>query len=74
MRKPDPELLPIQRPRCPTCQIRMFSLGIVDGPEGYETRIFECLKCRHSEAKQYACDPLQTSVVGWLSGELGKTS
>ena len=71
MRKPDPELLPIQRPHCPVCQTRMTTIGVEDAPDGFETRSFECRKCRHTETRVLAADPLKTGATGWLSGELG---
>ena len=70
MRKPDPELLPIQPPRCPKCQMRMKTTSISDEPEGFEQRTFECQQCGHSETKMLAFDPLQTGAVRWLSSEL----
>jgi tRNA(Ile2) C34 agmatinyltransferase TiaS len=51
MRKPDPELLPIQRPRCPTCQARMLILGVEDAPDGFESRTFRCRKCHRTETR-----------------------
>jgi tRNA(Ile2) C34 agmatinyltransferase TiaS len=71
-KKPDPELLPIQRPRCPKCQMRMRTAGVSDGPDGFENRAFECAKCGHKETRTLASDPLKTNAVGWLSGELGR--
>jgi hypothetical protein len=73
-KKPDPELLPIHRPRCPKCQMRMIAAAVSDGPEGFELRKFKCLKCAHTGQQLVASDPLKISdVVGWLSGELGRT-
>jgi hypothetical protein len=73
MRRPDPELLPIQRPRCPTCQTRMVTLGSEDAPDGFESRTFECRKCHRTETRLLAADPLKTGgALGWLSGELGR--
>jgi hypothetical protein len=72
MRKPDPELLPIQRPRCPTCQARMLALGVEDAPDGFESRIFRCGRCHRTETRLLAADPMKTGAVGWLSGELGR--
>jgi hypothetical protein len=69
-RKPDPELLPLGRPRCPACSTRMLTVAIRPGPEGFEHRTFECLRCGHTEKKILACDPLRSSAVGWLAGEL----
>jgi hypothetical protein len=70
--KPNPELSPIGRPRCPKCQMRMMTADISPGPEGFEHRTFECVKCDHTEKKILACDPLRSNAIGWLSGELGR--
>jgi hypothetical protein len=70
--QPEPELLPIGRPRCPRCTMRMITATVSAGPEGFERRTFECLKCGHTESKMLACDPLKSNAVGWLSGELGR--
>src|SRR6478736_2675490 len=34
--RPDPELLPRHRPRCPNCQMRMIPVAVSSGPEGFE--------------------------------------
>jgi hypothetical protein len=70
--KPNPEFLPIGRPRCPNCQMRMMTADISPGPEGFEHRTFECVKCDHTEKTIFACDPLRSNAIGWLSGELGR--
>jgi hypothetical protein len=70
-RKPDPELLPIHRPRCPNCQTRMIAVAIASGPEGFEHRTFECRKCGHCETDVVANDPLKPDAAGWTAGELG---
>jgi hypothetical protein len=49
----------------------MITADVSPGPEGFEHRTFECLKCGHTESKVIACDPLKSDAVGWLSGELG---
>jgi hypothetical protein len=49
--KPDPELLPIQRPRCPKCEIRMVTIWASQTADGIEQRTFECLKCHHLEIR-----------------------
>jgi tRNA(Ile2) C34 agmatinyltransferase TiaS len=67
---PDPELLPIHRPRCPDCRARMITTGVSTGPEGFEHRAFECPTCRHREVKVLASDPLRSDAVGWTQGEL----
>jgi hypothetical protein len=72
MRRPDPELLPIQRPRCPRCQVRLLTTAVKDAADGFENRTFECHKCHHAETRLLAADPLKAGGVGWLSGELGR--
>jgi hypothetical protein len=68
--KPDPELLPIHRPRCPICQTRMITAAVVAGPQGFEQRTFECRKCGHTETAMTACDPLERGTAGGIAGEL----
>jgi hypothetical protein len=70
LEKHDPELLPIGRPRCPKCHTRMVTTALVDGPEGFEHRTFECLKCGHSEEKVVAVDPFKSDAVAWINSEL----
>jgi hypothetical protein len=73
MRKPDPELLPIQRPRCPRCQMHMVTTAVSPDAQGYENRTFECLKCHHLETRLMVADPIKSSAAtGWLAGELGR--
>jgi hypothetical protein len=50
----------------------MVTAEVCSGPEGFERRTFECLKCGHTESQILACDPLKSNAVGWLSGELGR--
>jgi hypothetical protein len=50
----------------------MLMADISSGPEGFEHRTFECLKCGHTEKKISACDPLRSNAIGWLAGELGR--
>ena len=69
-KRPDPELLPVHRPRCPRCQVRMLAIGVSTGPEGFEHRLFECPKCKHTEEKILASDPLGSSATGSLNNDL----
>src|SRR6266699_142393 len=45
--RPEPSLLPIERPRCPKCQSRMMLARIEPSPDGSDLRTFECQKCEH---------------------------
>jgi hypothetical protein len=72
MTKPDPELLPIQRPRCLQCTTRMKATDVAPDPDGFERWTFKCLKCGHTETNIIASDPLKSEAMGWLSGELGR--
>lgn len=69
-RKPDPELLPIHRPRCPQCQMRMITVAIELVPGGFERRSFECRKCGHAEIGTVASDPYRSDGANRASGEL----
>jgi hypothetical protein len=69
--KSDPELLPVQRPRCPKCQMRMVPGEASPGPEGFEQRPFECLRCGHRESQMVRSDPMRSDAFGWMSGERG---
>jgi transposase-like protein len=44
---PEPSLIPIVRPRCPTCQARMMLTRIEPGCNGPDLRTFECSNCEH---------------------------
>jgi hypothetical protein len=67
--KPDPELLPIHRPRCPDCHMRMVTTDVTPGPAGFECRSYECPKCTHTETRIEDSDPLD--VAGWIARETG---
>ena len=71
MLKSDPELLPIQRPRCPKCQTRMVSTAVTTPEVGFEDRTFECMKCRHAETRRMVVDPLTSpDAIAWTEGSL----
>jgi predicted Zn finger-like uncharacterized protein len=67
--RPDPSLLPIERPRCPECQGRMMLARIEPGPNGSDLRTFKCSKCEHVH-KVLAEDPIKSATVHWHNGNL----
>jgi len=68
-KNPDPELLPIGRPRCPACTMRMITVDITPKPEGFEHRTFECLRWSFGEndsgvrSAQVKCDRLASRRI-----------
>jgi transposase-like protein len=40
-----PELMAIERPRCPECQSRMMLSRVELGPAGSDLLTFDCLEC-----------------------------
>jgi hypothetical protein len=69
---PSTYLSPLERPRCPKCvQARMWLSKVETGSSGSDRRTFVCQKCGHVHSLIIASDPMQSSVSGWLSSELG---
>lgn len=48
----------------------MITTAVSDAPGGLEQRTFECSNCGHTETRTVAYDPLESSAVGWITGEL----
>lgn len=65
-----PSLLPVERPRCPTCHNRMNLAQIMPGRPGFDVRTFECGRCDHTHILTVATDPMKSDKIGWLPGEL----
>jgi hypothetical protein len=63
MQKSDPELLPVHRPRCPNCQARMTTAGVLPRPDGFEHRTYECPKCAHAETRIEASDQFEFDAL-----------
>jgi hypothetical protein len=70
---PDPELLPIHRPRCPfcICKTRMITAAIAAGPQGFEQRYERSADCRNFKSTALVrglerCDgrPWRTRIRG----------
>jgi hypothetical protein len=72
MTKPDPSMLPVRRPTCPHCGVRMAAISAAAGPEGFESYTFECNRCGLRDVKIAASDPMKSDAIGWVSGELGR--
>ena len=68
--RPEPSLIPIQRPRCPRCQNRMMFSFIMPGRPGYDVRTFECVKCDHIETRMICSDPMKVGSAGWADSDL----
>ena len=67
--RPEPSLLPIERPRCPKCHGRMMLARIEPGPNGSDLQTFECPKCEHVH-KMPAEDPMKSGNAGWTNSGL----
>jgi hypothetical protein len=72
--RPEPSLIPVERPRCPRCQNRMMFAFIMPGPPGYDVRNFECVKCDHIETRMICKDPMKAGSAGWANSDLNPRS
>ena len=60
-----PQLLPIERPSCPTCRQRMYLQRIDPGIRGFENRVFERGRCYTMKAVPAAIDRIKSASVTW---------
>jgi transposase-like protein len=55
--------MPIERPRCPKCQLCMMLVRIEARPADADLRRFECRKCKQVD-NMLAEDPLKSNKAG----------
>ena len=68
--RPEPSLIPIERPLCTKCQARMRLALIEPGPGGADLRTFECGKCNHT-MRVVVADALKSDrAQGWADSHL----
>ncbi len=60
-----PQLLPTERPPCPTCRNRMDLQRIDPGIRGFENRVFECGRCYTMKAVPAAIDRMKSPGAKW---------
>lgn len=60
-----PQLLPTERPSCPTCLIRMDLQRVDPGIRGFENRVFECGRCYAMKAVPAAIDRTKSRSAKW---------
>lgn len=60
----------ILRPHCPSCQSEMVLSRVLPRRAALDLRTFECGKCGHVEKVIADIDPMKSSALGWLLGEL----
>src|SRR2546429_2224720 len=55
-----PQLLPTERPRCPTCRECMDLQRVDPGLRGFENRVFECGRCYTMKTVPAAIGPTKS--------------
>jgi hypothetical protein len=60
----------IEPRRCLMCAAEMVAARVAPARLGINARTFECPQCNHVEKVLEAADPIKSSVLGWLVGEL----
>jgi hypothetical protein len=55
---------------CAKCEGRMVLARTTPARLGVNSQAFECVQCGHVEKVLIAVDPIRSSALGWLLGEL----
>jgi hypothetical protein len=63
---PEPLLMPIERPRCTNCQIRVMVVSIEARRAEADLRTSGCRNCKHVH-NVLAADPLKSDKTRWLN-------
>jgi hypothetical protein len=65
-----PQLLPTERPSCPTCRQRMYLQRIDPGIRGFENRVFECGRCYTMKTVPAAIGRMKSPNAKWAESPL----
>jgi hypothetical protein len=65
-----PQLLPTERPSCPTCRQRMDLQRIDPGIRGFENRVFECGRCYTMKTVPAAIERSKSPSANWAESPL----
>jgi hypothetical protein len=65
-----PQLLPTERPPCPTCRERMDLQRIDPGIRGFENRVFECGRCYTMKTVPATIDRMKSPNAKWPESPL----
>jgi hypothetical protein len=55
---------------CLMCAAEMVPVRVAPARLGINARTFECVQCNRVEKVLEAADPIKSTVLGWLFGEL----
>jgi uncharacterized Zn finger protein len=56
--------------RCPQCEARAAIQRATPGRSGFEHLTLRCPNCGNISEAQVQTDPMKSTAVGWLSGDL----
>jgi hypothetical protein len=51
--------------------MRMISVAVSSGPEGFEHRSYECPNCTHAENRVEVTNRVKPDALGWSNGRPG---